>query len=168
MLPQIIIHRIIHRKAKISKNSGKLLNKIETHKVNLDLGMVEFAGEYKNYSLYPHENKEHTKRILFNQFGTDSISDVLRGGIYSFKSVRMHVDSTSRGYLGVIFMLKGSGTLTHFLNKKDYSKLKYIDTKMISGECYLLNDQLPHSFETDEACAAFICNVKFKKDMIFQ
>lgn len=85
---------------------------------------------------------------------------VYEQGIYAFKRVGMHTDSLSpKSAMTLCLMISGCGNLFAWDGKKVNER------QLNRGEGAIFDFNLPHSFETNSKCQAFLIDIpkKYKK-----
>jgi hypothetical protein len=88
---------------------------------------------------------------------------VYEQGIYAFGNVGMHTDSLSpKSAMTMCLLISGIGKLSAWDGKK------VNEYHLSKGEGVIFDFNLPHSFEADKTCQAFLVDIpkKYKKNLL--
>jgi hypothetical protein len=125
---------------------------------------TKIGKKFEDGEVYPIPSSKESKDFVRGFLKSRGIEKprVYEQGIYAFGDVGMHTDSLSpKSAMTMCLLISGSGKLFAWDGKK------VNECRINKGEGVIFDFNLPHSFEADKTCQAFLVDVpkKYKKNL---
>lgn len=125
---------------------------------------TKIKRKFDDGEVEPIHNSKESKDFVYEFLKSRGIGKprVYEQGIYAFGNVGMHTDSLSpKSAMTMCLLISGSGKLFAWDGKK------VNECRINKGEGVIFDFNLPHSFEADKTCQAFLVDIpkKYKKHL---